>query len=946
MTARTCADGCSEPGQPPVSTRNSRRRLPYAGRVLALASVLAVAPMVTGIAQIPSQATSHAVRSQRHEVRFVKASVAAMRVAKSATPSAVSATGAPDPVSTAKSAAVTPVQDVPGDLAVVGVTWPKGAVTAPDQFQIRTLTGAAWSQWQTLDAEQGDGPDPAEAASAAKASSTATARSTDTAVAANGTSPYVVTGASKFEVRTLTTDPSAPVAATVQVVDPGASSADNVQSPDAAPGAASAGAAKPYIYTRAQWGADESLRRAAPSYGQVQLGFVHHTVSSNSYTPDQVPAMIRGIYAYHVKAEGWNDIGYNFLIDRFGRTWEGRYGGMDRAVVGAQTLNYNAWSTGVSAIGNFDVAAPPQAMTDAFKRLFAWKLSLGGIPAIGTVYANNKYFQRISGHRDGFLTACPGRYLYAKMAEIRAGAAALMSGQTRSTVNRDIDRNGTADALSYTPSADGKSIIGPVSVLTSASRQPVMAGVRIGIGWNGLRNISLTPDLNGDGKADIIAQDPVGNRLLIYLGNGKGGFAGVLPRGMGWNVMTRVIAARDRNGDGRNDILATTAAGDLVYYPGNGAGWVTAGRVIGKGWNAFSSITTAGDLNGDKIPDLLATRKSDGVELMFAGRPGGSLAGGVQWATGWGSFATVVGGSDLDGDHYPDVYARTGGVMSTYSSDASGKMVRYTGWGSGWDSLTQLSTGADWNGDGVADLLALRPAADKGSLVLYAGTGLRDFQTHPGAFPAVPGADLVRLVGDVNGDGYVDAVARVRTDNTLVILLGQAGGSFAAPVKIGSGWNAFTLIESAGDYDYDGVPDLLAGDANGGMLVYPLQRNLTFKPSLVVGARWEPMLSVVGVGAFNTDANGDVVALRATDHALILYRGAGSAALTDSSLLATGQDDLVQILGVGDYNGDKTTDLIARSGDGRLWIYPGDGKGGLAARQPVRGGEGAGHVLG
>ncbi|MHB1472274.1 MAG: peptidoglycan recognition protein family protein [Dermatophilaceae bacterium] len=334
--------------------------MPHGWRVLALASVLAVAPMVSGLPQSFSPAKPHPVTTKRHQVAFVKSPVASMRTAKGATRSAQSTPAEPDPITSARAGAVTGVQDVPGDLAVVGVTWPKNAVTFGDQFQIRTLAGATWSQWQTLEPDQGDGPDPQEAATATR-----------------GTSPYVVTGASKFEVRSLTTDPSAPTGAKVQVVDPGTSSADGVQPP---PGAAAAATAMPVIFTRAQWGADkslrraadkslrraadESLRRAAPSYGQVRRGFVHHTVSSSSYTASQVPAMIRGIYAYHVQAEGWNDIGYSFLIDRFGQTWEDRYGGMDKAVVGTQTLNDNAWSTGVSAIGNFDVVADVLAVSN------------------------------------------------------------------------------------------------------------------------------------------------------------------------------------------------------------------------------------------------------------------------------------------------------------------------------------------------------------------------------------------------------------------------------------------------------------------------------------------------------------------------------------------------------------------------------------------------------
>jgi len=368
--------------------------------------------MITGFPQVPSTTQAHPVKSQIRKVAFVKSSVTAMRTARNATGSFLSAAGAPDPISIARAAAVTPVQDVAGAVTVVGVTWPRGATSAKDEYQIRTLKGRTWSEWEPFDTDPADAPDSAEAANAT-----------------GGTSPYLVTGASKYEVRALITDRTTPLAAnapttaTLQVVDPGTSSADSVQP---VPAAASAATARPTINPRAAWGANESLRRGAPSYGKVMLGFVHHTVSTNSYTADQVPALIRGMYAYHVQSLGWSDIGYNFLVDRFGRIWEGRYGGMDKAVVGAQTLNFNAVSMGVSAIGNFDVGEAPQPMTDAVERIFAWKFSLAGIPATGTVLANGKYLPRVSGHRDAFATVCPGRYLYARLPEIRTGAAAII----------------------------------------------------------------------------------------------------------------------------------------------------------------------------------------------------------------------------------------------------------------------------------------------------------------------------------------------------------------------------------------------------------------------------------------------------------------------------------------------------------------------------------------
>ena len=121
--------------------------------------------------------------------------------------------------------------------------------------------------------------------------------------------------------------------------------------------AATAGAAavKPTIISRAQWGADESLRTCSPDYvDKVKGAIVHHTVNSNTYSADSVPALLRGIYAYHVNGNGWCDIGYQFFVDRFGRLFEGRYGGEARNVVGAQAQGFNVQTFAVSSLGNHD----------------------------------------------------------------------------------------------------------------------------------------------------------------------------------------------------------------------------------------------------------------------------------------------------------------------------------------------------------------------------------------------------------------------------------------------------------------------------------------------------------------------------------------------------------------------------------------------------------------
>jgi hypothetical protein len=190
---------------------------------------------------------------------------------------------------------------------------------------------------------------------------------------------------------------------------------------------------QPAIQPRAAWGDEDCVPRDKPVYGDVQVAFVHHTVSANDYTAAEVPSIILSICRYHRNSNGWNDIGYNFVVDKFGTLWEGRAGGIDQAVVGAQAQGYNSHSTGIAEIGTHsDVPATP-ATLDAIARLIKWKLPLHGAPTQGTVTLTsgggslNRYksgtpvtLERISGHRDGDNTSCPGDALYAQLPDIRA----------------------------------------------------------------------------------------------------------------------------------------------------------------------------------------------------------------------------------------------------------------------------------------------------------------------------------------------------------------------------------------------------------------------------------------------------------------------------------------------------------------------------------------------
>ncbi|HVE67040.1 MAG TPA: N-acetylmuramoyl-L-alanine amidase, partial [Solirubrobacteraceae bacterium] len=177
--------------------------------------------------------------------------------------------------------------------------------------------------------------------------------------------------------------------------------------------------AAPAIVGRDAWCAAQCPPREDPGYGNVRVGFVHHTVNANDYTPQESPAIVLAICRYHRNSNGWSDVGYNFLVDRYGQVFEGRAGGVDRAVVGAQASGYNSASTGVANIGEFSTEGQTPAGLGALARLLSWKLGLHGVPYEGRVTVNGRTFERISGHRDANSTGCPGDALYAQLPELR-----------------------------------------------------------------------------------------------------------------------------------------------------------------------------------------------------------------------------------------------------------------------------------------------------------------------------------------------------------------------------------------------------------------------------------------------------------------------------------------------------------------------------------------------
>ncbi|MER6189109.1 peptidoglycan recognition protein [Streptomyces cyaneofuscatus] len=198
------------------------------------------------------------------------------------------------------------------------------------------------------------------------------------------------------------------------------------------------GLPQPAVVSRQEWHADEGLVREGPQYtGAAKAVFVHHTGNPNDYACEDAPELIRAVQTDHVEKDGWDDIGYNFLVDRCGTIYEGRAGGVGRSVLGAHTKGFNADTVGIAAIGTFGEGTEvPKPMMDALVELAAWKLA-PGIDPLATVElvstnAESRFDEGqvarlhvISGHRDSYETRCPGDVLYGLLPQMRERVARL-----------------------------------------------------------------------------------------------------------------------------------------------------------------------------------------------------------------------------------------------------------------------------------------------------------------------------------------------------------------------------------------------------------------------------------------------------------------------------------------------------------------------------------------
>jgi hypothetical protein len=415
----------------------------------------------------------------------------------------------------------------------------------------------------------------------------------------------------------------------------------------------------------------------------------------------------------------------------------------------------------------------------------------------------------------------------------------------------DYDGDGKLDLLAVRK-ADGNLYLYPGRGNgTFGQRREVGRG-----GWNAMDTIATFGDVDGDGKVDLLARKREDDWFYLYWGDGTGTFEQRQRRelhpslagpgdpsqtyrqmtaggdydgnghneimtvdgtsgemllhsysdstlntlvgrvvGSGWNAHRLpgpvVDNTYDFTGDGRTDVLAKAASsGESYIYPGNGSGGLTARR-YDRWLEDVNLVQTAGDLTGDGNPDFIARHVSG--ELDVHPSDGYLGEGAILIGGGWNSMSVITGGHDHDSDGKADVIAveKSTGHLWFYPGKGAGKLGSRVNVGTGWTSMREVTAVGDLDHDGHADMIAVKNS--DGCLYFYGGRGNGTFKSRVQIGCSWGGYDSLTAVGDFNGEGHADWLARRKSDGALFLYKGNGSGGYLSRVQIGTGWNSMTI---------------------------------------------------------------------------------------------------------------------------------------------------------
>jgi N-acetylmuramoyl-L-alanine amidase len=601
------------------------------------------------------------------------------------------------PASPAPGAAGTRLESAPvavGKARFVGFSWADpGSAGKAGTVWMRSRTSAGWSGWREVE-QATDGPD-------------ATSREYRPGRAYSD-GQWLDAGTNQLQVRvdpptgtaaragTPGATATTPGTAAMAMAGPAAGVEAHLITPDltatpgtepARAGVATAATTQPRIVSRAGWGADESIRRAAPSYSDtVKAAFVHHTVQTNSYSPSESAALIRSDYLYHVKTRGWNDIGYNFVVDRYGRVFEGRYGGITRAVLGAHAGGFNTDSTGVALLGTFTTTPPTGPMVAALERLLAWKLDLTHVDPQGLTVltsaggANVRYpagrrvvVHTILGHGSTSYTTCPGSPTLRLLPGIRSAVA---------SIGRPKIYGGSATTSQVRPEHGGYAGVHARFSSTVNWRVAVTGSTNTVV--RSYRGTGSEAKVRWDGRATGGALAPPGWAILTV--TAAAGGASARP------VTSRVFV--DRTPPPAGASTGGFAAGLWRVNNANAEQLSTSAPVFASfRYGRSGDLPLVGDWDGDGTQTLGVVRPSatrDSNHFLLRNSDNGELD---FW---YGHYGDKILVGDWDGNGSWTPAAVRAGVWSLRNSNSTGSADATVSFGRAGDRYLA----GDWDGDG------------------------------------------------------------------------------------------------------------------------------------------------------------------------------------------------------------------------------------------------------
>jgi Ca2+-binding RTX toxin-like protein len=480
-----------------------------------------------------------------------------------------------------------------------------------------------------------------------------------------------------------------------------------------------------FVRNRSEWDSTGCRREGAEtSYSSAKAIVIHHTAGSNNYTQAQVPGIIAGHCLFHVNGRGWDDIGYNFLVDKFGTVWEGRTGSKTSPVQGAHTGGFNSQTQGIAMMGNFESISPTAANITGLKSILNWLTGWhsidptglvtlkAGTGAVGFTPGQEVVAPSILGHRDLGSTSCPGGTFYASLASLRVQTTPVNFGYNP----KQLVCDGRTPTIFGTPGND---------VIYGTSGPDVVHGIFghdwiFGLGGNDIICGASGNDvaIGGDGNDRLFGgsgADSCGgefrsgceripnDEMFFYRSDGLFRFYDVNPSGAlplpllagdGYTKNWDEITAVDLNGDGEDEMFFYRTDGLFRFYNVNPNGTLGAPLVAGsnytKGWDAITAV----DLDGDGEDEMFFYR-ADGLFRFYNVNPSGTLGtplvAGSNYTTGWDAITAV----DLDGDGQDEMFFyREDGLFRFYHVKADGSLPlpllagdKYT---TGWDAITAV----------------------------------------------------------------------------------------------------------------------------------------------------------------------------------------------------------------------------------------------------------------